>query len=256
MEIDNYDVDARDQRDSHEGTMPLRDHFHPPLIDQTSWDVVHGQWPAMIVMQLNARLPPRFVAGPLVHLGSEIEVDVASFDSMPIECSDTNPDGWQLAEPSIAVETELLRVDDYEVQVFDTKHNRRLVAVIEIVSPSNKDRAESRQVFASKCEALLRRGVSVAIVDLVTSKQFNLYAEMLELVGQRDPSLGTIPPAIYAVACRWVPRGHKRVLEGWSFPLKLGRPLPTLPIWLADQLAVPLDLEASYEDTCRALRIR
>jgi hypothetical protein len=31
--------------------------------------------------------------------------------------------------------------------------------------------------------------------------------------------------------------------------------LPTLPLWLADDFAVPLELEASYEDTCRALRI-
>jgi hypothetical protein len=32
-------------------------------------------------------------------------------------------------------------------------------------------------------------------------------------------------------------------------------PLPTLPLWLADDLAVPLELEASDEVTCRVLRI-
>ena len=35
----------------------------------------------------------------------------------------------------------------------------------------------------------------------------------------------------------------------------LRKPLPTLPLWLADNLAVPLELEASYEETCRILRI-
>ena len=35
----------------------------------------------------------------------------------------------------------------------------------------------------------------------------------------------------------------------------LGQPLPTLPLWLADNLAVPLELETSYEETCRILRI-
>ena len=34
-----------------------------------------------------------------------------------------------------------------------------------------------------------------------------------------------------------------------------GRPLPQLPIWLDIDLGVTLDLEASYEDTCRVLRI-
>ena len=44
-------------------------------------------------------------------------------------------------------------------------------------------------------------------------------------------------------------------LETWAHALALGQPLPTLPIWLADDLAVPLELEASYEETCQILRI-
>lgn len=237
--------------------MPLRDHFHPPLADQTPWDVVHGQWPAMIVMQLNATLPERYVAGPLVHLGSEIEIDVATFEKAGRNPADVTPSaGWNLAAPSMVVETELLKIDDYEVQVFDRKHQRRLVAVIELVSPSNKDRPETRHVFTAKCEALLRKGVSVAIVDVVTSRTANLYSEMLELVGQRDETLGPTPPSTYAAACRWISRGRKHVLESWSYRLAVGQPLPTLPIWLAENFAVPLDLDASYDATCRTLRIR
>lgn len=236
--------------------MPLRDHFHSPVQDHASWDVLHGQWPAMIVLQLNSRLPPRYVAGPLVHLGSEIEIDVATFDS---DNSPQSADGAdflrQLAAPSLAVETELLAIDEYEVQVYDLRHDRSLVAAIEIVSPSNKDRPESRRVFTAKCAALLRRGVSVAIVDVVTSRRFNLYAELLSAVGQRDPTFGPEPPATYAASCRTLPRDRKCVLESWSHELKVGRELPTLPIWLADNFAVPLDLESCYEDTCRALRI-
>ena len=37
--------------------------------------------------------------------------------------------------------------------------------------------------------------------------------------------------------------------------MMLGQPLPTLPLWLAENLAVPLELEAGYEETCRVLRI-
>ena len=235
--------------------MPLRDHFRPPLEGRSSWDLIHGQLPAMIVLQLNSRLPPEYVAGPLVHLGSEIEVDVATFESGFHEPITKLDGGWQCSSPNVAVETELLKVDNYEVQVYDARHDRRLVAAIEIVNPSNKDRPESRKVFVAKCQALLRRGVSVAIVDLVTSKAFNLYAELLELVGERDPTLGEEPPATYAAACRWIPRGFKHILETWSHILRPGEPLPTLPIWVAENFAVPLDLEACYEDTCRALRI-
>jgi hypothetical protein len=238
--------------------MPLRDHFHSPLDDETSWDLFHGQWPAMIVQRLAPILPPRYVAGPHVHLGAEIEIDVVTFEKdrpgLPAPVGGNGPT-WQLSEPSVAVETDLLSTDEYEVRVFDTERGRRLVAAVEIVSPSNKDRPGSRGVFVARCEALLRKGVSVSIVDLVTSRHFNLYAELLELVGRSDPSLGAEPPATYAAACRWIERDRKHILETWSHTLALGQPLPTLPLWLAENFFVPLELEASYEETCRVLRI-
>ena len=63
--------------------MPLRDHFRPPISQQRSWDEVHGGWPMVIVQQLGQLLPPQYSAGPRVHLGSEIEIDVATFVSEP-----------------------------------------------------------------------------------------------------------------------------------------------------------------------------
>jgi hypothetical protein len=45
------------------------------------------------------------------------------------------------------------------------------------------------------------------------------------------------------------------VLEAWSQPLVVGQPLPVLPLWLSEELAVPLNQEASYEQTYRDLRI-
>lgn len=60
--------------------MPLRDHFHPPFAKRRSWEGFHGQWPAMIVIGLSRKLPQRYVAEPQVHLGSAIEIDVATYD--------------------------------------------------------------------------------------------------------------------------------------------------------------------------------
>ncbi len=126
---------------------------------------------------------------------------------------------------------------------------------MEIVSPSNKDRLESRQAFVGKCEALLRQGGLGRHCRSGHVPHFNLYAGLLELIHQRDPSLGAPPSAIYAAACRWIERGRKRILETWSHTLTLGQPLPTLPLWLTESVAVPLELEASLEETCRVLRI-
>ncbi len=243
--------------------MPLRDHFHPPLSQIHSWDEVHGQWPATIVQQLVRTLPQRYLAAPRVHLRSQVEIDVATFESdPPWETSGaTQADGgvatavWAPAEPTLILETELSDVDEYEVRVYDGRRGRRLVAAIELISPGNKDRPEHRSQFTSKCAALLRQGVSVVLVDVVTARNVNLYADLLELIGERDPAFGEQPPATYAVACRWHFRGAKRWLEAWNHPLQVGSLLPRLPLWLTEDYAIPLDLEASYEQTCRDLRI-
>ena len=39
-------------------------------------------------------------------------------------------------------------------------------------------------------------------------------------------------------------------LETWAASAARSAALPTLPLWLADDLSVPLKLEASYEETC------
>lgn len=243
--------------------MPLRDHFRPPLSEARSWEEVHGGWPMVIVQQLRNLLPPEYTAGPRVHLGAEIEVDVATFVSEPAAApyhvqpvaADTATAVWAPAAPTLAVETDLGDFDEYEVRVYDTRRGRRLVAAVELISPANEDRPEQRSQFTSKCAALLRQGVSLVLADVVTARHVNLYADLLELIGQRDRSLGEQPSAIYAVACRWRDRGTSRWLETWYHPLTLGLPLPTLPLWLTEELAIPLDLEASYEQTCRDLRI-
>lgn len=242
--------------------MPLRDHFHPPLSEFTSWEGLHGGWPMVIVQHLGEKLPAQYIAEPRVHLGTHVEVDVATFGqertghgpAKPARIEAATP-LWTPAEPTMAVETELADFDEYEVRVYDVAHHRRLVAAVEIISPANKDREENRYQFTAKCAALLRQGVSLVLVDLVTVRNFNLYAGLLQLIGESDPALGDEPPTTYAAACRWRPHGTSRWLEVWHHALALGQPLPCLPLWLTNELAIPLDLEASYERTCRDLRI-
>ncbi len=244
--------------------MPLRDHFHSPLDDFTSWESFHAGWPMVIVQRLRRKLPRRYVAAPRAHSGSLIEVDVATFEKddavPPLQDLDHGNGSvtsalWSPAQPTLAIASDLPELDDYEVRVYDSKHGRRLVAAIEIVSPANKDRPEHRGAFVAKCVTLLQQRVSVTIIDLVTTRNFNLYSELLDVIGRSDLSLDLDPASLYAVACRQTRKGDSWQLETWAHTLTLGQPLPTLPLWLADNLAVPLDLEESYEQTCVDLSI-
>ena len=212
--------------------MPLRDHFHEPLGKSRSWEGLHNGWPMMMVHFLAHKLPKRCFAEPQVHHGSSVEIDVATFEKADLdefaETDNGNGGGlatavWAPAKPTLAVAADLPSLDEYEVRVYDDSRNRKLVAAVEIVSPANKDRPEHRAAFVAKCAALLQNQVSVCIVDLVTTRNFNMYHDLLELAGVTDPSLGPEPPAIYAVACRGTKKDKDWMLETWNHPLVVGQ---------------------------------
>ena len=243
--------------------MPLRDHFRSPVNDKHMWNELHGMWPAMIVRQFYGILPAGYIAAPTVHLGNDFEIDVTAFEedeATGAERARSAANGGVAVEappqPTLTLETNLLEQDEFEVRVYDVERGRQLVAAIEIVSPSNKDRPENRRAFVAKVAALLQKDVCVSIVDLVTILQFNLYADLLELIGAADPQLRQDRPHLYAVTLRARKRPEKRsLLDTWNYPMVLGAPLPTLPIWLSADLRVLLPLEESYEETCRLLHI-
>jgi hypothetical protein len=211
-----------------------------------------------IVRDLRTILPPGFRAAPNVHLGSAFEVDVTTYESAAAPDAEEGGAATLTAlSPTLTVEADLSEQDEYEVRIYDSEHGRILVAAIEIVSPSNKDRPATREVFVSKVATLLQQGICVSIVDLVSVRQANLYSELLTLLGHSDPSLGETPPYLYAVTlrARKRPRHRLSLLDAWFHPMAIGQSLPTLPIWLAPALRVMLPLEASYEETCRILGI-
>jgi hypothetical protein len=246
-------------------TMPLRDHFRPPVSNHSSWEGFHGGWPMVLVQKLAPALPQGFVAEPRVHLGTFFEIDVCTFEQDPGDerhsrMQDEANGGvatatWAPPAPTLTVDVDLPEPYAYEVLIFDLERSRQLVAAVEIVCPANKDRPDCRQIFVAKCAALLRQDVCVSIVDLVTVRRFNLYTELLALLQSSDPSMSPNPPPIYAATCRKRKGSPRTKLDTWASPLAVGQPLPTLPIWLTESLAVSLDLEAAYEETCRTLRI-
>ena len=96
---------------------------------------------------------------------------------------------------------------------------------------------------------------SVCLIDVVTNRHFNLYSELIEFLGLPTPQVAGNADAVYAVSIRPRQRRRKLALRAWAVPLAPGQPLPTLPLWLTESLWVPLELEASYEDTCRIFRL-
>lgn len=236
--------------------MPLLDHFHPPLSRTHPWRGFHAAWAAAIARLLNAGvLPSGYYAVPLVDRDGPVEVDVATLhDAGEFSVAAGEPEPWTAPAPAVAVAVDLPGQDAVEVQVFADDGDPRLTAAIELVSPRNKDRPVARQAFAVKCVGYLQQGSSVVVVDTVTTRRADLHAGILALL-QTDNAILAAEP-LSAVAYRVVGRDEGGQLQLWPTALAVGAALPTLPLWIDADRAVPLDLEASYQAACTDLRVR
>jgi hypothetical protein len=231
--------------------MPLLDHFHPPLLSHRHWEGLHGWWAAEIAASLNDRLPDEYFAEFQVTLGARIEVDVATF-----EAGETQKEQSGGAESSVLTEVWAppapvavmpgLFPDDIEVQVFSNVAGPVIVAAIELVSPGNKDRPETRRGFAAKCAAYLQRGIGLIIVDIVTSRRANLHDELAALLGNQATFAFPAAAALYATAYRPAQRQERSEIDLWREPLAVGQVMPVLPLAIRGLGCLPVDLEETY----------
>jgi hypothetical protein len=239
--------------------MPLYDHFHRPLSTIRHWQGFHSSWAAEIVRGLDEILPDRYFAEPKIKIGPNVEVDVGTFEeaaSVPDSAVAVATKVWAPPHPPLTAPLDFADLETFEVQVLRDEEGPTLVAAIELVSPGNKDRPATRAALTSKCASYLQDGVSVVLVDIVTSRTANLFNDLLDELRLGDLRAWPEPAALYAASCRSVFADDKCHFEAWPFALSLGSDLPTVPLWLGADLVLPVDLQASYEATCSVLRIR
>ena len=233
--------------------MPLLDHFRPPISQMRFWESFHTAWTAALMEYLNGEvLPPGYFAQAQVHVGSRVEVDVATFEENAAGALSANGGAAILTAPAYApaaaaLTMPLLFADEIEVQVFADRTGPTLVGAIELVSPGNKDRPEARRAFVAKCFSYLSQGIGLVVVDIVTERTANLHNELVRQMGLAEPYLLPEPTGLYAVAYRPLRQSQGGdQADLWPAPLALGQPLPVLPLGLRNAGCVPVDLETTY----------
>ena len=217
--------------------MPLHD-----WTDRFGWEGLHHVWMTELLTDLRYTLPPpyRVVIGssPLVGIGDlPTKPDVAVTNGK--HSNGTAVGG--LREPDCEVAVRLAE-EDLTVQV---KHDRRLVAAIEFISPRNKDRPSSREQYGNRYLGYLHEGVHLLLIDVFRRPIGFSFSQLV--AAELGPQLPA-PPAPGVVAYRVgepVPDGG-RLLAVWADTLTVGQPLPTVSLPLTVHLAVPVDLEATY----------
>lgn len=116
----------------------------------------------------------------------------------------------------------------------------RIVAMIEIVSPGNKNSTAGPRAFVRKARELLQQRVHLLIVDPFP-------------VGQRDPQGLRLPSdkpmSVFAYECDESVRTY---LE----PLAFGDAIPDMPVFLYPGMFIEVPLETAYRSAWEAVPVR
>jgi hypothetical protein len=238
------------------------DHFRPPLSTQRHWESFHAAWAGALADFLNEDwLPEGYFAEEQVHPSARVEIDVATFEQSGRHPREKDEGAvatlshrvWSPPQPAMIIPAYFL--EGFEVQIIRTEGGPTVVAAIELVSPGNKDRPEHRRAFATKCASYLHQGISLAVIDIVTTRQANLHDELVELMGKGGEYRLAAGTELYAVGYRPVRRDDGEQIDVWPAALALGAKLPTVPLAISSDFVVPIDLETSYSDACRRRRL-
>ena len=121
----------------------------------------------------------------------------------------------------------------------------RLVALLEIVSPANKDRRQSVEDFAAKAVDALDAGIHLVVVDLFPPGPFDpqgMHGAIRQRLAESDEAHSF--PAGEPLTGQLRRRAACRYLLGAPCPAAV---LPEMPLFLNSERYVSLPLESTYE---------
>jgi hypothetical protein len=206
----------------------------------------HQTWTVHLAAALNAgRLPPGYFALAEQKAGGP-EPDIITLELTP-------PAGGS-APAGLAVglhPPQARFVARSEAAGYARKANRitirhpdgDVVAMIEIVSPGNKDSRHAVRSFARKAVALLYAGIHLLIVDLFPPSRRDPQGMHKVIWDRIHDEPFALPPdkpltvAAYAVGTETV---------AYVEPVGVGDALPDMPVFLTADHYVPCPLEATY----------
>ncbi|OYV67062.1 MAG: hypothetical protein B7Z74_10160, partial [Deltaproteobacteria bacterium 21-66-5] len=126
----------------------------------------------------------------------------------------------------------------------------RLVALVEIVSPANKDRGQSVQDFVEKAIGALRAGCHLTVVDMFPpgiDDPHGLHGLIWEYFDPEDYLMPAAKPLTLASYCAG------GAPEAYVAHIALDDEIPEMPLFLHDGHYVNLPLAATYDAAWRGV---
>ncbi len=126
----------------------------------------------------------------------------------------------------------------------------RIIALVEILSPANKDRASSISEFVDKVHSALHHGCHVLVIDLFRPGPYDPHGVHGAVWEAFDPE-DYVPPAdkplmLASYAAAALP-------EAYLTPVAVGDALPAMPLFLRPDWHIDTPLEPTYAAAYRGL---
>jgi len=216
-----------------------------PYLEGEMWQEFHETLASAIRAQLQPHLVPKYVA--LLAKRYVLDRPSLSVIGLPAERviypdvhvvappgatvpSSSSSAAVAVVEPTVELVSPIAEeVPLLSIEIRDTA-DRRLVTLIEILSPVNK-RGEGFREYVERRMELLQTKTHLLEIDLLRQ-------------GARLPLMGELPPASYYIyLSRWQRRPFTQV-----WPIALRQSLPTVPVpLLPPDPDVPLELQAAVK---------
>ena len=213
----------------------------------------HGAWVIELRNALNAGLLPKdYYALSEQHAGRStrdlIPLRAAAAASLPPLPPATGGLAVADAPPQVRLRTTMAASPRMRRRTLAIRHvsGHRLVAMLEIVSSSNKDRAEHVDELAAKIVTALEAGIHVLLVDLWPPGEFDprgmhgAVREWFDDLGE-PYHLPSDEPFTLASYCASPPA------EVFVEHLAVGRRLPDMPLFFQADRYINVPLEATYQ---------
>ncbi len=123
------------------------------------------------------------------------------------------------------------------------RSNHRIIAMVELVSPGNKNNRHGIRAFVEKAVAALRAGIHLLMVDLFPPGPRDpqgIHKAIWDELVENDFRLPDDKPlTLVAYSADQFP-------EAFIEPVAVGDPLPDMPVFLTPDVYIPTPLDATY----------
>ena len=219
--------------------MPMHDWTRADDIDFHDF---HNAWIIHLKEALNTGgLPPGYSATSEMHI-NDVVPDVVAVARAAAPARETNV---AVAEPTAEFRMVGTRPAKSRQRRIAIRRGRRVVAGIEIVSRSNKDREEHVAIFARKVTNLLEQGIHVAVLDILPPGAHDpggLHAA----IWQQLDSEAEIDPAPEGRPLTFASYRAEDPYVAYANYGATGAAVPPLPLYLDGNLFIDLPTEATY----------